>query len=182
MEESLDTLDVNHWAFSALSFYPDEHELAHINRKRYDISLFNELPEEPRFITKRYGKREWKQYALAQIACVVIDKDDNRHILTVLDMNNNVVQVKFNLFDFAFYKQQISETGSNGKKVVLDKPWFKRGQALIITGYRSGTDEFRPKKYKNSIYNHIVQRIDSINNETGEVEITSYRYGQEGKE
>lgn len=182
MEESLDTLDVNHWAFSALSFYPDEHELAHINRKRYDISLFNELPEEPRFITKRYGKREWKQYALAQIACVVIDKDDNRHILTVLDMNNNVVQVKFSLFDFAFYKQQISETGNNGKKVVLDKPWFKRGQALIITGYRSGTDEFRPKKYKNSIYNHIVQRIDSINNETGEVEITSYRYGEEDKE
>ena len=182
MTESVDGLDVNRWAFSSISFYPDEHELAHIDRERYNISLFNELPEEPKFITKSYGKREWKQFALAQIACTVIDKNDNHHMLTVLDVGNNVIQCKFNAEVYSFYKAQLSETDSSGNKIVMDKPWFRRGQTLILTGVRMGVDDFRVKSYKNSIYNHKVLRIDSINNETGEVEITSYRYGQNSDE
>lgn len=182
MIESVDGLDVNRWAFSSISFYPDEHELAHIDRERYNISLFNELPEEPKFITKSYGKREWKQFALAQIACVVIDKNDNHHMLTVLDIGNNVVQCKFNTEVYSFYKAQLSETDGGGNKIVMDKPWFRRGQTLILAGVRMGGDDFRVKSYKNSIYNHKVLRIDSINNETGEVEITSYRYGQSPEE
>lgn len=178
MIESVDGLDVNRWAFSSISFYPDEHELAHIDRERYNISLFNELPEEPKFITKSYGKREWKQFALAQIACTVIDKNDNHHMLTVLDIGNNVIQCKFNAEVYSFYKAQLSETDGSGNKIVMDKPWFRRGQTLILAGVRMGVDDFRVKSYKNSIYNHKVLRIDSINNETGEVEITSYRYGQ----
>lgn len=178
MIESVDGLDVNRWAFSSISFYPDEHELAHIDRERYNISLFNELPEEPKFITKSYGKREWKQFALNQIACVVIDKNDNHHMLTVLDIGNNVVQCKFNAEVYSFYKAQLSETDGSGNKIVMDKPWFRRGQTLILAGVRMGVDDFRVKSYKNSIYNHKVLRIDSINNETGEIEITSYRYGQ----
>lgn len=182
MIESVDGLDVNRWAFSSISFYPNEHELAHIDRERYNISLFNELPEEPKFITKSYGKREWKQFALAQIACTVIDKNDNHHMLTVLDIGNNVVQCKFNAEVYSFYKAQLSETDGSGNKIVMDKPWFRRGQTLILAGVRMGVDDFRVKSYKNSIYNHKVLRIDSINNETGEVEITSYRYGQNSEE
>ena len=182
MIESVDGLDVNRWAFSSISFYPDEHELAHIDRERYNISLFNELPEEPKFITKSYGKREWKQFALAQIACTVIDKNDNHHMLTVLDIGNNVIQCKFNAEVYSFYKAQLSETDGSGNKIVMDKPWFRRGQTLILTGVKMGVDDFRVKSYKNSIYNHKVLRIDSINNETGEVEITSYRYGQNSEE
>ena len=179
MTESVDGLDVNRWAFSSISFYPDEHELAHIDRERYNISLFNELPEEPKFITKSYGKREWKQFALAQIACVVIDKNDNHHMLTVLDVGNNVIQCKFNAEVYSFYKAQLSETDSSGNKIVMDKPWFRRGQALILTGVRMGVDDFRVKSYKNSIYKHKVLRIDSINNATGEIKITTYRYNEE---
>lgn len=179
MIESVDGLDVNRWAFSSISFYPDEHELAHIDRERYNISLFNELPEEPKFITKSYGKREWKQFALAQIACTVIDKNDNHHMLTVLDISNNVIQCKFNAEVYSFYKAQLSETDSSGNKVVMDKPWFKRGQTLILTGVRMGVDDFRVKCYRNSIYKHKVLRIDSINNITGEIKITTYRYNEE---
>lgn len=182
MIESVDGLDVNRWAFSSISFYPNEHELAHIDRERYNISLFNELPEEPKFITKSYGKREWKQFALAQIACTVIDKNDNHHMLTVLDIGNNVIQCKFNAEVYSFYKAQLSETDDSGNKIVMDKPWFRRGQTLILAGVRMGVDDFRVKSYKNSIYNHKVLHIDSINNETGEVEITSYRYGQNSEE
>lgn len=179
MIESVDGLDVNRWAFSSISFYPNEHELAHIDRERYNISLFNELPEEPKFITKSYGKREWKQFALAQIACVVIDKNDNRHMLTVLDMGNNVIQCKFNAEVYSFYKAQLSETDGSGNKIVMDKPWFRRGQTLILTGVRMGVDDFRVKCYRNSIYKHKVLRIDSINNATGEIKITTYRYNEE---
>ena len=179
MTESVDGLDVNRWAFSSISFYPDEHELAHIDRERYNISLFNELPEEPKFITKSYGKREWKQFALAQIACVVIDKNDNHHMLTVLDVGNNVIQCKFNAEVYSFYKAQLSETDGSGNKIVMDKPWFRRGQTLILTGVRMGVDDFRVKCYRNSIYKHKVLRIDSINNATGEIKITTYRYNEE---
>ena len=179
MIESVDGLDVNRWAFSSISFYPNEHELAHIDRERYNISLFNELPEEPKFITKSYGKREWKQFALAQIACTVIDKNDNHHMLTVLDIGNNVVQCKFNAEVYSFYKAQLSETDDSGNKIVMDKPWFRRGQTLILTGVRMGTDDFRVKCYRNSIYKHKVLRIDSINNITGEIKITTYRYNEE---
>lgn len=182
MIESVDGLDVNRWAFSSISFYPNEHELSHIDRERYNISLFNELPEEPKFITKSYGKREWKQFALSQIACTVIDKNDNHHMLTVLDIGNNVIQCKFNAEVYSFYKAQLSETDSSGNKIVMDKPWFRRGQTLILTGVRMGADDFRVKSYKNSIYNHKVLRVDSIDNETGKVEITSYRYGQNPEE
>lgn len=179
MIESVDGLDVNRWAFSSISFYPNEHELAHIDRERYNISLFNELPEEPKFITKSYGKREWKQFALAQIACVVIDKNDNHHMLTVLDIGNNVIQCKFNAEVYSFYKAQLSETDGSGNKIVMDKPWFRRGQTLILTGVRMGVDDFRVKCYRNSIYKHKVLRIDSINNATGEIKITTYRYNEE---
>lgn len=179
MIESVDGLDVNRWAFSSISFYPNEHELAHIDRERYNISLFSELPEEPKFITKSYGKREWKQFALAQIACTVIDKNDNHHMLTVLDIGNNVVQCKFNAEVYSFYKAQLSETDGNGNKIVMDKPWLRRGQTLILTGVRTGVDDFRVKCYRNSIYKHKVLRIDSINNATGEIKITTYRYNEE---
>lgn len=171
--------DPNHWSFETCSFFANGHELAHIDRERYNISLFNELPEEPKFITKSYGKREWKQFALAQIACTVIDKNDNHHMLTVLDMGNNVIQCKFNAEVYSFYKAQLSETDGSGNKIVMDKPWFRRGQTLILTGVRMGADDFRVKCYRNSIYKHKVLRIDSINNITGEIKITTHRYNEE---
>ena len=179
MLQNVESMDVNKWAFSAISFYSDEHELAHLDRKRYNISLFNELPEEPEFVARKAGKREWKQYVLAQIAGTVLDKNDNHHLLTILDINNNVVQCKFNAEDYSYYKAQLSVMNPDGSKTIMDKPWFKRGQPLILTGVRMGMDDFRVKSYKNSIFNRKVYRIDSIDNNTGEIEFTIYRYGEE---
>ena len=171
--------DVNHWSFETCSFFAKEHELAHIDRERYNIDLFNELPEEPRFVTKRWGKREWKQYELAQIAGVVLDRNDNNHLLTVLDINNNVVQCKFDANAYSFYKQQISEPDGQGGKTVVDPSWFKRGQGLILTGVRMGESDFKIKAYKSSIFRHKIQKIVEVFNETGEIMIQSYRYGYE---
>lgn len=181
-EDMVPNQDPNHWSFETCSFFAKEHELAHIDRERYNVDLFDELPEEPRFVTKRWGKREWKQYELAQIAGVVLDRNDNSHLLTVLDVNNNVVQCKLDANAYSFYKQQISEPDGQGGKTVVDSSWFKRGQALILTGVRMGENDFRVKAYKSSIYRHKVQKIVSVDNETGEMEIQSYRYGYEPDE
>ena len=174
--------DVNHWSFETCSFFAKEHELAHIDRERYNIDLFNELPEEPRFVTKRWGKREYRQYELAQIAGVVLDKNDNNHLVTLLDINNNVVQCKFVAENYSWYKAQLSEPDGQGGKTVVDPSWFKRGQALILTGVRMGESDFKVKAYKSSIFRHKVQKIVSVDNKTGEMVIQSYRYGYEPDE
>ena len=172
--------DPNHWSFEATSFYSQEHELANIDTERYNIMPFDKLPEEPEFITKSWGKREWRQYSLSRIAGVVIARNDNNHLLTVLDMNNNVVQCKFDAFHYAKYKQQISIPDGKGGKTVVDPSWFTRGQGLILAGVRMGENEFRVKSYKNSIFNKKAIKIESINNETGELELQYDRFGEDG--
>lgn len=176
-EDIVPNQDPNHWSFETCSFFAHEHELAKIDVDRYDIVPFDEIPEEPRFIIKKMGKREWKQYELYQIAAIVIDKNDSNHLLTVLDINNNVVQCKFDANSYSWYKQQISIPDSKGGKNVVDTSWFKRGQGLILTGYRYSESDFKVKTYKSSVYRKKVKKIESINNETGEIVIKSNRYG-----
>lgn len=177
-EELLPNSDPNHWSFEATSFYSQEHELANVDNERYNITPFDQLPEEPVFTTKSWGKREWRQYGLSRIAGVVIARNDNNHLLIILDMNNNVVQCKFDAFHYAKYKQQISIPDNKGGKTVADPSWFKRGQALILTGYRNGENDFRIKTYKNSIFDTRVVKISEVNNETGELELQYERYGE----
>ena len=172
--------NVNHWSLETCSFYSNKHELACINKEKYNITSFKDLPESPIFITKRARNREWRQYSLSKIAGVVLDRNDSHHTLTVLDIDNQVVQCKFDANSWSFYKQQIS-IESNGKRKVVDPSWFKRGQPLILTGYRNGEDNFRIKKYSCSVYQHYLQKILNIDEETGELELQSYRYGY-GKE
>ena len=167
--------DTNHWSFEACSFFSNEHELAHINKEKYNVTLFDELPNEPIFITKTSKNgREWKQYMLSQIAGVVLAKNDNNHLLTVLDMNNNVVQCKFNAIDYAKYKAQISNEDG-----IQDTSWFKRGTALILAGVKVSESDFRVRSQKNSIYQNKVKKIIKINNLTGDITVVSKRYGEE---
>ena len=167
--------DINHWSFESCSFYCWQHELSQVDRDIYNLKLFSELPVDPIFVTKSYGKREWKQYEIYQIMGTVIDKNDNHHSIYLLDPSNTVVNVKFNAGTYSWYKQQISDT-VNGQKQIMDYSWFKRGQLLIVTGYRYGNNDFKVKKYKNSIYPHSVEKIDKVY-KNGKIKTTSYRYG-----
>lgn len=173
--------DVNMWSFSTCSFFSHNHYLANIDYNKYNISSFDELPDESTFTLKTWGKRSYRQYELYQIAGVVLDKNDNSHFITILDFNNNVVNVKMDNGLYAKYKAQISEN-VNGKKKVLEKSWFQRGTPLIIAGYKMGENDFKVKTYKNSVFNKKITRILSIDNETGEVITQSYRYGDEREE
>lgn len=181
MRDKLPNMNVNHWSFEALSYYSNEHELACIDADRYNITTFDKLPTEPIFVTKKYGKREWRQYQLSRIMGTVIARNDAHSTITVLDSNNNVVQARFDNHSYPFYKAQFSEQHADGTKTVMDTSWFTRGQGLVLTGYRS-EDTFRVKSYKNSIFPHKLQKILTINEDDGTMELQSYRYGYEPKE
>lgn len=175
-EDMIEVEDVNKWGFEACAYYPyGGHELSNLDLDRYNISRFEELPEEPVFVEKNYGKRSWKQYSINAICGTVLARNDNNHLVSILTPDNEVVNIKFNGRLYAHYKQQISEPGPDGKKIVRDKSWFERGSLIIVAGYRRG-DDFVAKKYKSSVFGHQVQKIDVVN-EDGSAIIRSTRYG-----
>lgn len=175
-EDMIEVEDVNKWGFEACAYYPyGGHELSNLDLDRYNISRFEDLPEEPMFIEKSYGKRSWKQYDISAICGTVLARNDNNHLVSILTPDNEVVNIKFNGGAYAHYKAQISEQGAEGKKIVRDKSWFERGSLIIVAGYRRG-DDFVAKKYKSSVFNHQVQKIDMVN-EDGSAVIRSTRYG-----
>lgn len=181
MAESVGSYDVNRWSLETCSFYNNNHEYSHVDANKYNITPFEELPEEPEFVIQSWGKRKWRQYSLSQILGVVLDKNDNHHMITILDFHNNVVNVKFDSNFYALMKAQLSETDGNGKKTVVDKSWLSRGQGLILTGYRFGENDFKLKKYSSSIFPYKIIKVDSIN-EDGTLELTTERYGQESQD
>ena len=181
MTESVGSYDVNRWSLETCSFYNNNHEYSHVDANKYNITPFEELPEEPEFVVQSWGKRKWRQYSLSQILGVVLDKNDNHHMITILDFHNNVVNVKFDSNFYALMKAQLSETDENGKKTVVDKSWLSRGQGLILTGYRFGENDFKLKNYSSSIFPYKIIKVDSIN-EDGTLEITTERYGQENQD
>ena len=177
MIESVDGLDVNRWSLDSCSFYSKQHEYANVDAVKYNITPFEQLPEEPIFITQSFKGREWKQFSLSQIMGVVLARNDNNHIVTILDYHDNVVNVKFDGGLYAYMKQQISVINPDGSKTVTDKSWFARGQGLILTGYRYG-DDFRIKNYSRSVFPYKVIKVDGINDD-GSLELTTERYSEE---
>ena len=169
--------NVNLWSFDSCSFFSHDHVLAHVDYKAYNLSNYKELPEEPQFVERSFRGRTWRQYELSAICGIVLSRTDAHHVVTILTPENEVVNVKFNQGTFAWYKQQFSEVDDKGKKTVLDKSWFNRGTMIIVSGYRRG-DEFVAKKYKNSIYQHQVALIESID-ENNNLTIRSERYGRD---
>ena len=168
---------VSKWEMDSLSFYYHDHELAHVKKDDYLISEFADLPEVPN-VTEYYVYRgkERPRFKLARICGTVLDKDKNKHIITLLTPSG-VVNVKFYKGQFGFYDKQISEANEDGTKTVQEKSWFGRGNKLLITGYRRG-DQFVPKKYVDSAYRHTLQLITEIDEE-GNLKLQSERIGEE---
>lgn len=171
--------NISKWEMDSLSFYYHEHELAHVNKEKYLISDFESLPEKPK-ITEYYVYRgkERPRFKLTRICGTVLDKDKNKHFITLLT-TDGVVTVKFYKGQFSFYDKQISELNEDGSKTVLESSWFKRGNKLLITGYRR-EDQFVPKKYVDSAYRHTLQLITDIDEE-GNLKLQSERVGEENE-
>ena len=113
---------------------------------------------------------------MSRICGTVIGKDKNKHTVALLTPDG-VVEVKFYKGQFGFYDKQIVELNDDGTKTRLEESWFSRGTKLMITGFRR-EEQFVPRKYKDSIYNHSVQLIKSID-ENGILTLQSERAGQE---
>ncbi len=177
MIESVEGLDVNRWAFQSCAFYSQEHELANVDLAKYSISHFSDLPEEPQFVERSFGKRSWKQFELSAICGTVIGRTDSHHLVTILTPDNEVVNVKMNDGAFAHYKAQLSTINLDGTKTVIEKSWFERGSLLICCGYRRGVDEFVTKKYKASIFPSQLMKITNING--SDIEIQTERSNEE---
>lgn len=151
---------VSAWEMDSVSFYSHEHELAHLDCGRYDIADFSKLPENPEIerIIPIKGKNV-PILKLSRICGTVLDRDKNKHSVTLLT-TSGVVNVKIFGNVFANYDKQISERGADGKKHVIEPSAFKRGNKIVVCGVRDG-DSFRAKKYKNTPY-HTVQLITAV--------------------
>ena len=110
-------------------------------------------------------------FKLTKIAGTVIDKDKNKSIITLLT-NEGVVTVKA-YGVMAAYDKQISELGADGKKHVIEKSWFTRGNKIIVNGFRRGS-MFIAKKYKSTPGHHFTLITDI--DERGELTVQEERY------
>ena len=168
---------ISKWEMDSMNFYWHEHELAAVDRLRYNINLFSDLPFEPQ-VEKTFTTRDGKTLPLWKISKImgtVIAKDNTKHIVTILDVDGTVVPIKLNKDYYALYNKQISEV-VDGKKTVVEKSWFTTGNKIMVVGYRNGNN-FMPKKYKTTLEKHRLMLITKINGE--EIEYTYARKGQE---
>ena len=164
--------NISSWEMSAMNYYYHDHELANIDKEKYGIVDFHSLPEEPEVIGfTKYKGLQYPKFQLSRIVGTVLDRDKNKHSVTILTPDG-VVVLKFYSGQFSFYDKTISKdigvADENGKikKVVLENGWFQRNNLLMVTGFRRG-DIFKPKRYKNSIYQHALSKIIEVkeNNE-----------------
>jgi DNA polymerase-3 subunit alpha len=154
------TGSLSKWEMDSVSFYSHDHELAALDMGMYGLADFEYLPEQPlieRVITTKDGKHI-PLYELNRIAGTVLDRDKAKKTVTLLT-TSGVVTVKI-YGVFAQYDKQISERGADGKKHVIEKSMFSRGNKIIIVGIRDG-DSFRAKKYKQTPY-HLVEQIVEV--------------------
>lgn len=149
------------WEMDAVSFYSHEHELAHVRKDLYEIADFSRIPENP--VVERVLPIKGRQipiFKLYRIAGTILDKDKNKKTVTLLT-TSGVVTVKIFGQVFSHYDKQISEKGADGKKHVLRKSEFTRGNKIIVTGIRTGEHEFLAKKYTRTPY-HLIETIENI--------------------
>lgn len=165
----------NRWEMQSLSFYNKQHELENINCEKYDIVNFFNLAEESEIeswghFTVRKGEEVGKEvtypiYKLNIIAGTMLSKNNTKHIITLLT-KEGVVNIKFQEGQYAFYNKKLSrelwnEKKEKNEKKTIEDTWFKRGNMLLIVGFRRGST-FVAKRYAKTRYQHTVQLITDL--------------------
>ena len=127
----------------------------------YGCDYFEDLPEDPDidYTFVKNGKTI-PIFKINRIMGTVLDRDKLKKTVTLLT-TDGVVTVKIYGQIFSNYDKQISEKGADGKKHIVEKSWFTRGNKIIVTGMRRGTNEFVAKKYKKTPYS-LVELITSV--------------------
>ena len=150
---------ISKWEMDSISCYIHSHELSEVDLAAYRLDRFDELSSTPVIDRIVYIRgRQVPLFKLNRIVGTVLDRNKAKKTVTLLT-TSGVVSVKI-YGAFAQYDQQISERDSSGKKHVLRKSEFARGNKIIVTGIRI-EDDFIAKKYSNTSF-HLVETIESI--------------------
>lgn len=147
---------VSKWEMDAISCYIHPHELAFINPDDYGWDEFGALDPTPQI--ERYIPIKGKMvplYKLSRIVGTVLDRDKAKKTVTLLT-TDGVVNVKI-YGVFQNYDRQISERGADGKKHVIEKSMFSRGNIIAVRGIRE-EDGFRAKKYSRTP-GHLIEQV-----------------------
>jgi DNA polymerase-3 subunit alpha len=141
--------NISSWEMEVLCFYYHEHELANVNRHKYGLSNFFDLPTEPE-VEKTFtrGGKTINIYKLNKIYGTCIAKNKTKSTVTLLTPTG-VVEVKFRKEYFTLFDKQISERQLDGTKKIKEKSWFNRGNMIVVMGIRDG-DTFVSKKYNST--------------------------------
>ena len=165
--------NISAWEMEALCFYYHEHELENLNMGKYGIENFFDLPQSPEIeYTFRRKDAVIPIYKISKIAGTCIAKNKAKSSISLLT-TEGVVTVKFRKEYFALFDKQISEVQPDGKKKVMEKSWFKRGNMLMIQGIRRD-DNFVAKKYART-QGHQLYKINSID-DNGNIMLQGERY------
>lgn len=153
------------WEMDSVSCYFHSHELENVKEELYNCVDYFELSEEPEVeSTFKKDGRTIPLFKINRIMGTVLDKDKNKKTVTLLT-KNGVIIVKIYGGAFTNYDKQISvKNPVTGKKTIVERSWLKRGNKIIVTGIRRGSNEFVCKKYKSTPY-HMVELITKINDD-----------------
>ena len=160
------------WEMDSICFYYHPHELAAVHRDIYEFANFFKMSEDP-IIDRTFekGGKKIPIFKTFRFAGTVLAKDKGKGIVTILT-TDGVVSVRIFKNQFAEFDKQISERGLDGKKHVVEKSWFSRGNKIMVNGFRRGNDLVL-KKYKNTPY-PVLSLITEINDD-GTLEYKSER-------
>lgn len=125
---------------------------------KYGLVNFNSLPEEP-IVDKIYRDNIYI-YKLFNICGTCIAKNKLKSTVYLLTIDGTVIPIKFNKEYFSLFDAQMFKRKADGKKEILEKSWFNRGNMLVIKGIRRG-NEFVSKNYKSSP-GHRLYHVDEI--------------------
>lgn len=161
------------WEMETLCFYYHPHEMINVNKKKYGLSDYFNLSEEP-IVAKTFYKagRQIPIFELTKIAGTCIAKDKTKGLVTLLT-TTGVVDVKFSKEYFSLFDKQISIKNPDGTKTIVERSWFNRGKMIMVQGMRRG-DNFVAKKYASS-GGHQLYKINEIK-ENGDLVLTHERY------
>ena len=164
--------NISKWEMDSVSCYFHEHELSKVNLDEYNFADFYELPEEP--IIERWIPIKNSMVPILKIERIigtVLDRDKSKRLVTLLTPSG-VVTVKIFGAVFSEYDKQISQKGADGKKHVIEKSLFTRGNKIIVTGIRR-EDAFIAKKYSKTPFHLVEQIVDILPN--GEITVRHER-------
>lgn len=169
---------ISKWEMDSLSCYIHEHELSKLKYGNYGFANYFNLPDNPIVVREFRSRQNGKLiplYQINRIAGTVLDRDKNKKSVTLLT-KEGVVNVKIYGDVFSHYDRQISRRGADGKKHVIEKSWFTRGNKIIISGIKQ-EGMFIGKKYKSNDW-HLVELITKIE-DNGEIRVKREREAAE---